>query len=198
MSAAVHGAWCGARTWPTRCPSCAGPVYFFMCNCGSKVFFDELGPPWPMHDCDTSWTRKLRRTTDKSGKITVHFGPGITVSRPPMIFAVDEGIISGLARRKRKRTPDPIIAIEPKRQESRAIVGVLREIARSASPIKAFRFDHNIMGHALLGPIGAQPVGKIAVHAPARTGWSAGELQHLDSDSAVGRRANCQRHHGVT
>jgi hypothetical protein len=50
---AVHGAWCGSRTYPTRCRKCGAQVFYFSCNCGCKVFFDSLGWPWPVHDCDS-------------------------------------------------------------------------------------------------------------------------------------------------
>jgi hypothetical protein len=138
-----------------------------MCNCGSKVFFDELGPPWLLHDCDTSWTRKLKRTTDKTGKITVEMSPGITVSRPSASFGIDENIISRARKARKNQAPDPIVAIEPNRTSSKSIVGILREITRSASPIKFHNLDDTVMVNAMLGPIGAQAMGRITVHVPS-------------------------------
>lgn len=34
-----------------RCPVCGASVYFYQSPFGGKVFFDELGPPWPKHGC---------------------------------------------------------------------------------------------------------------------------------------------------
>lgn len=34
-----------------RCPVCSAPVYFYANAFGSRVFFDDLGPPWPKHPC---------------------------------------------------------------------------------------------------------------------------------------------------
>lgn len=34
-----------------RCPVCGASVYFYSNEHGSRVFFDELGPPWPKHPC---------------------------------------------------------------------------------------------------------------------------------------------------
>jgi hypothetical protein len=39
-----------------RCPVCGVSVFFYQNSYGSRVFFDELGPPWPKHPC-----------TDRSG-----------------------------------------------------------------------------------------------------------------------------------
>lgn len=37
-----------------RCPSCDAAVYFYQSPDGGRVFFDELGPPWPKHPCTDS------------------------------------------------------------------------------------------------------------------------------------------------
>ncbi len=34
-----------------RCPVCGAAVYFWSNAAGSRVYFDEMGPPWPKHPC---------------------------------------------------------------------------------------------------------------------------------------------------
>lgn len=34
-----------------RCPECGETVFFYQSPYGGKVFFDNLGPPWPKHPC---------------------------------------------------------------------------------------------------------------------------------------------------
>jgi hypothetical protein len=48
--------------FPTRCPDCSAAVFYFDCSCGSKVFFDFPGDPWPVHSekCFPYLVRKLR------------------------------------------------------------------------------------------------------------------------------------------
>lgn len=36
-----------------RCPKCNSPVFFYQSPYGGRVYFDELGPPWPKHPCTT-------------------------------------------------------------------------------------------------------------------------------------------------
>lgn len=55
-----------------RCPVCRAPVFFYQATNGGRVFFDELGPPWPKHPCtdrtvtrcDIPIDRSLRRPPD--------------------------------------------------------------------------------------------------------------------------------------
>ena len=37
-----------------ECPVCGAAVFFYRNGNGSRVFFDELGPPWPKHPCTLS------------------------------------------------------------------------------------------------------------------------------------------------
>lgn len=39
-----------------RCPVCGAAVFYYQNEHGSRVFFDELGPPWPKHPCTDSRT----------------------------------------------------------------------------------------------------------------------------------------------
>ncbi len=38
-----------------RCPVCGVSVFFYQSPDGGRVYFDELGPPWPKHPCTSSW-----------------------------------------------------------------------------------------------------------------------------------------------
>ena len=40
---------CNAKTYPITCRVCGEKVYYFSCDHGAKVFFQELGPPWTQH-----------------------------------------------------------------------------------------------------------------------------------------------------
>lgn len=40
--------------YPTSCPVCGKPVYFYRSPYDGRVFFDELGPPWLKHPCTDS------------------------------------------------------------------------------------------------------------------------------------------------
>jgi hypothetical protein len=47
------------------CPVCGDRVYFYRNEFGSRVYFDDLGPPWPKHPCTDSaaYTERSRKRT---------------------------------------------------------------------------------------------------------------------------------------
>lgn len=48
------------------CPVCGAAVFFFQSSYGGRVFFDELGPPWPKHPCtDLRDFRLTDRASDR-------------------------------------------------------------------------------------------------------------------------------------
>jgi hypothetical protein len=48
-----------------RCPVCGAAVYFYANQHGSRVFFDELGPPWPKHPCIDDPIRNTPTAADR-------------------------------------------------------------------------------------------------------------------------------------
>ncbi len=49
------------------CPVCGAYVYFYSNEFGSRVYFDEIGPPWPIHPC-TDNARNLSSPNPGSNK----------------------------------------------------------------------------------------------------------------------------------
>lgn len=51
----ANRSWCAQYINPNaECPVCGAPVFFYQNEAGSRVFFDEIGPPWPKHPCTDS------------------------------------------------------------------------------------------------------------------------------------------------
>lgn len=48
ISPELGGSFC---TPNATCPVCGARVFFYSNSFGSRVFFDDLGPPWPKHPC---------------------------------------------------------------------------------------------------------------------------------------------------
>lgn len=53
-----------------NCPVCGAEVFFYQNEHGSRVFFDELGPPWPKHPCTDSSAGPLARSAGSTGSTT--------------------------------------------------------------------------------------------------------------------------------
>ena len=61
--------WCNTKTFPLKCRYCGSRIFFFQCDHESRVLFDALGWPWPLHDClGPRPTSKPRPTNDSTYK----------------------------------------------------------------------------------------------------------------------------------
>ena len=163
MQNATHGPWCGAVTWPTKCPhpDCRADVYFFKCNCGCKVFFDSLGTPWPIHDCDSSWGRSLKRQRDESGGVTVQIAPGVTAYRSG---SISPAVVTRTKQRGSK--PDPIVSVRPDDSGPTKIMGIVRELRTTVDVIQALKLPASSFTSAFLGPLGKGQWGRVTIHVP--------------------------------
>lgn len=120
-----------------------------------------MGPPWPIHDCETSWVRDLRRWQDDFGWINVEIAPGITVRRAPE-GAIDEAIVSRAKRRGSR--PDPIVAIKPEGSEKITIVGILREKRMEVDVTSTLKLPETSMVAGFLGELAEGKWGKVTIH----------------------------------
>jgi hypothetical protein len=97
----VNGGWCeGSKTVPRKgsakpfaspesytdpnalCPVCGASVFFYQNVHGSRVFFDDLGWPWPKHPCTDNPEaqsghisrpkRKKGRTAGRAGSFAIY------------------------------------------------------------------------------------------------------------------------------
>ena len=180
----THGPWCETTAWPTNCPQCGVRVFFFRCTCGSAVFFDRLGHPWPIHHHGDSasgggnavnsppkWARNTMRLVDEDGSLVAKVEElGFSVIRPRR--SSDRRPASVSRRRARRRTQvDPIVPVGPGDGEELKVTGLLREIDRGLNPMKSFGYSDDgpmavAMVRAMMGNRWANGFGRITVHAP--------------------------------
>ena len=51
----TYGEYLVSCTVPNaKCPVCGSPVFFYRSPSNGRVFFDDLGPPWPKHPCTSN------------------------------------------------------------------------------------------------------------------------------------------------
>lgn len=138
----VHGRWCGSKTYPTVCRYCSDPVFYFQCNCGCKVFFDDLGDPWPRHECAEYLA---------------------TIS--PLKFTVESTYTATLRQNLRKPKAFRIIRVDAKEADTVDDLGVIRELLREVDILaKSGVAADEHLGMALLGKLARTPHGQITIH----------------------------------
>ena len=54
------------------CPVCGAQVFFYQNRGGGRVFFEELGPPWPKHPCTNNEAYRRASTEATSATVSPH------------------------------------------------------------------------------------------------------------------------------
>ena len=173
MSVPTHGLGCHTRTFPTKCRHCGDDVFFFSCSCGSRVFFDELGPPWPVHDCkfsrsDQRWALGRTRTKRGDGSVRVEISDGVTATRPAerprQIWNIHSSVVEAEERNARSREDDPIEMVPPGAERTTDVIGVIREIDHHVDAYQRLDVPPTPIGKALLNVLGSGRWGRMTIH----------------------------------
>ena len=165
MSVPTHKAGCRTVTWRTACQDCGKPVYYFSCSCGSRVFFDSLGEPWPLHadSCPVYHARvmihsgvdarHIRRLLDSEAKVR---GAAI----PPELsqFLANYGAPGKVFYSDELPSDEPC-----------EIEGTVYEVNK-INLFKRFDLDDNLIIRKLLGDLAAEPYSEVVVRENAEPG----------------------------
>jgi hypothetical protein len=158
-----HGSWCNSKTIPMNCKYCGQKIYYFFCDCGCKVFFDELGGDWPIHDCIgyNKLNAKKVITTElikKDKKVSWTF-----VTADEIDKKYKERI-----KENHKYLYDskvPILYIESKNNKTVTVIGKITEIVNSVDIGKTFNIkNNNSIGANLLKEFQKGSYQQITIH----------------------------------
>ena len=149
----VHGRWCNTRTYPLTCRYCGEGVFYFSCDHESKVFFDELGPPWPQHNCG-----HIGNPVDNRPSIIPSI-PGINWIRggqakgnllPGLVRgdSIDPEIVRRVVRESQNKNRE-IMRIEPLGSTPEVIAGTIQDRVETDLS-KKYGIDRNSIGYGEL------------------------------------------------
>ena len=152
----IHGPICGAKTIPNYpCRYCGEKTFFFFCDCGCGVLFDELGPPWPEHDCRNQSADSPPYAGPSSWGSTIGINvwagnPGSYDLLPGLKHGTDSiaPAVLKLAQENRNLTRETM-RIEPHGSRSVSIVGVVRELSQP-DIARRYGLERSSVGFGLL------------------------------------------------
>jgi hypothetical protein len=96
-----------------RCPVCGDPVFFYRSPYNGRVFFDDVGWPWPKHPCTDKYQgrdNEIRRAVNSRLKFSFHSRDG----RPLDVYRMDQLIERGedlLIRLKNVERGPPVLIL---------------------------------------------------------------------------------------
>lgn len=159
-----HGDRCRTRTYPTTCPTCYADVFYFSCDCGSKVFFEALGHPWPQHRCGDHITYE-RVIEVVGGKEAL--ARGLKASMTTLRIEGTYARRIGRAVRRPRPSPSRINREDPYDGLEAEETGVVREFIPDVDMYRRFGVPATAMGAALLGELGRARFDQITIHTGA-------------------------------
>jgi hypothetical protein len=159
-----HGVWCHSKTIPMTCRHCGQKIYYFFCDCGCRVFFDNLGGDWPIHECSGS-----------------HFKKASSAKPIPKILKPTEKVLWSLITadeiekeykiRVRKNqsafynSKVPILFMEAKKDISVTTTDIIKEIVSPVNIFKIFNISKNsVIGAILSKQFKDQQYQQITIH----------------------------------
>jgi hypothetical protein len=151
MAVPTHEPTCTTKTWPTTCNYCGAAVFYFSCNCGSRVLFDALGDPWPQHfdGCIGYQIKVLRDAEALSLDDVERLVEQNAERRGVEVPAKARALLRSLSFRETGAAT--ILTLLPG-GEPRDFVAVIREV-NSVNVFKRLKFENNAVGRALLGEL---------------------------------------------
>lgn len=159
-----HGARCNSRIWSTLCRYCGQRVFYFTCDCGCKVFFDELGAPWPKHQCRgylNSLIETYGREVIERGMAVMMMTPGIESSYASKVQKAYEQEVRQPAPKKN------IIRRDPVHGAREDVVGIVRELIDEVNVFKRLGTSDNPISRAMLRSLATAQCVQITIHTGA-------------------------------
>ncbi|WP_322489607.1 hypothetical protein [Chloroflexus sp.] len=159
-----HGPRCNSRTWPTFCQYCGQRVFYFTCDCGCKVFFDELGAPWPKHQC----LGYLHSLIETYGREVIERGMAVMMMTPGIDRTYTTQVQQAYEREVWQPAPKKdIIRRDPVHDAREDVVGIVRELIDGVNVFKLLGTSDNWFSLAILGSLAKAECVQITIHTGA-------------------------------
>ena len=164
---AVHGPWCGARTYAMRCRYCGEKIFYFSCGCGSQVFFEELGPPWPRHYCG-EYAATIMSPTPLPGipDASILAEAIMRPKRAHPAFDVDPTYVRKMQAHveKERLNHRGEVPMDPPPKQAHKDIGLVKDLAPQVNIFKQFKMPENDrMAAAFLGELAKEPMARIVL-----------------------------------
>jgi len=140
-------------------------VYFFACDCGSKVFFDARGGSWPRHAdrCLAYLLRAMHRDGHSFQVIRSRIHEAAAAAGQP----IPDHVLQILrAQEYRETHRELVVSLVPEEQEHR-LEGRIHSSTPQANFLRRFGYEDTLFGRAFLGDLLNEAYVEFCVRAQA-------------------------------
>jgi hypothetical protein len=149
--------------WGTNCPDCGDGVFFFSCTCGSRIFFDSVGPPWPLHAerCHLYQVRVFRA----AGNSARHARQLVESEALRRGIRIPENVAKKLRADEYAETGQVKIILVRPQSDGQEIAGVVISEALQVNFFKRLKYPDNAFSRGFLGKLAAEGYVELRVRA---------------------------------
>jgi hypothetical protein len=137
-------------------------VFFFMCNHGSKVFFDALGDPWPRHE-DSCIPYQIRLTRSVTGMSSAQVRRLIETEAQQRGIAIPSLTQEHLDQIKYAETRRPTTVRLKPGDGPKQLAGFLANVNQRVNFFKRYGYPDNAIGRGLLGSLATKPFVELTI-----------------------------------
>ena len=195
MSVPTHGPDCSTRTFQSKCKYCGDVIFFFSCTCGSRLIFNELGYPWPLHSCRDYvagdgryrlgeevipiaqlWNRGIRGEDLENalpGTLGSHFTDDNLMNLPDLIDrSIDKPYVqrvtnAAIENKSQVKPSTDIVRQDPYHDVHTSEIGQITELISDANIAKKAGIKRGSMGMSALGKWARQNLVQMTMHTGA-------------------------------
>ncbi len=173
---AKHGRWCNSRTFPMQCKYCGERIFYYSCDCGSKLFFDRLGQPWPIHRCEGFAPKPILSRLgqeDLSGSLLSYMNVGLSKDLSRIIEDnLDHQYVDDIKRaekdeKNRLKHSSLLVRQDPYHGCRSRERGIITELIRNANILKKAGMVDSSVRVAQLERFASKPLVQITIHTGA-------------------------------
>lgn len=167
MSVPTHKSSCLTRAFSTKCRYCGEEVFFFFCTCGTKLLFESLGPPWPIHNCMSEVEDIIDEIKNAYGTVDQAVLNRLRILSKDRGKEIDEGTLKRIDEYLSKTSKQPIKKLISPSISKVLVIGKIKAINHNINFFKKFNIQNTVIGNKLLGDFGRESFVELNIRTTA-------------------------------
>lgn len=164
MSVPTHKSSCLTRAFSTKCRYCGEEVFYFFCTCGTKLLFESLGPPWPIHNCMSEVEDIIDEIKNAYGTVDQAVINRLKILSEERGAEIDEKTLNRIKDYLRNTSSKSVKKLIEPIDTNILVIGIIKTINHNVNFLKKYNIQNTLIGKKLLGDYGDETYSLIGLY----------------------------------